>query len=366
MSLLRIIKSRQKLLIPFIIFLLALLACNMGGQDASSGNRIINLLPTLTPTGVANLPPEPEPGQTTNPALSPSDPTPALLPTPIGTSLSSEPKTDQIANPTLSPSESAPALLPTPIGGSASDNTSVPIQQTVVNEPAPTLTQTIAIPIGTLPASTQTSIPPLTPTPLPVTASPPEIAGWSYAGVRTYYSKSGRNLSMYGDVVNNTGTSQKLALLKANFYDDQGQLIDEASYMTVGYWSSRLIPAGERLPFKLMALSIENVADFEFSVEAQPIDQIAHQDLEILDVSENSRFGRPCLQGRLRNVGPPLQEVVIVGALYDGQDQMLQFGEYKQQVSGIDFAAKPLEFEICFNLNNPNLIARHELRAWGQ
>jgi hypothetical protein len=55
-----------------------------------------------------------------------------------------------------------------------------------------------------------------------------------------------------------------------------------------------------------------------------------------------------------------------MGVLYNDQDQMLQFSEHHQPVSGLDLAAQALEFEICFNLNNPDLIARHELRAWGQ
>ncbi len=355
---LRRIKFGQQVSLPFIILLLTLLACNIRGQDAIQDRVIIKQLPTLTATIVANLLPEPE--------------------------------TSQIANPTPPPAEANLTPLTTPIEASTSDDTSGPIEQAVAsevaaneavaneaaaneavaNEAAPAPTQTIEAPI--MPPLTETPIPP-TLTPVPATATPLPAAtatpmpDWSFAAIRTYYSNSSQNLSIYGDVINNTGTSQKVALITVNFYDEQSQLIAATSdKKRVDYWPSELIPAGERLPFSLKVLNIEFVADFELSVEAQPIEQMVHQDLEFSDVSEGKEFGQYCLQGRLRNVGSPLQKVVIMGVLYNDQDQMLQFGEHKQSVSGIDLAAQPLEFEICFNLNNPNLIARHELRAWGQ
>ncbi len=373
--LLRTMKFRQQLFMPFIILLFTLLACNIGRQDTSSGSRITNLLPTLTATVVANFSAgsetdEPVSGEVSTPPLSPADPNSTPLPLPIEANIPTESETGTSA------AESNSGLSPTPIDAAGSDDSSASVEQPIANAVTPTPIQTIDAAFETLPTSTPTPtlgpvatftatpLPAATASPLPAATAPP-LPNWSYTGLRTYYSKSGKNLSMYGAVVNNTGTSQKLKVLTASFYDDQGQLIDEDSYLTVNYWPSNLIPAGERLPFKLTALNIENMADFELNVDTQPLD-LTSQDFEILDVSEGTKFGQPCLQGRLSNVGGALQEVVIVGTLYNDQDQLLQFGEYKQLVAGRDLAAQPLNFEICFNINNPNLITRHELRAWGQ
>ncbi len=327
MPFLRPIRFRQ-LSLPIIILLLPLLACSLGENETFQGRRIVYQLPTLTPTVMANLPPKPETSEVPNPAPSLSEPT--------------------------------PPLVPAPMVGSASKEAAVSIEPGAASEAAPALAQTIEPAPEIVPTATDT------PKPLPP-APTPEIAGWLFAGIRTHYSDSSQNLSMYGDVINNTGTSQRLAALAANFFDGQGQLITASgNKTTVDYWPGELIPAGERLPFKLTVFNIENVADFELSVEAQPVDQFVHHEFEFFDVTEGNKLGQHCMQGRLRNVGPPVQEVIVVGALYNDQDQMLQFGEYERSVSGIDLAAQPLEFEVCFNINNPALIARRELRAWGQ
>ena len=90
---------------------------------------------------------------------------------------------------------------------------------------------------------------------------------------------------MYGEMVNNTGSSQELTLVSGAFYDAQGQLI-AGEESIIDYWPVDIIPPGGRLPFELTVLEIENAANFDLSVQSQPSGQTPHQNFEFSDLDQ--------------------------------------------------------------------------------
>jgi hypothetical protein len=301
-----------------ICLALALLACNLGQMAARSTPKHAPTrtpLPTLTPTSLLPLSP------TTN-----SFPT-----TVVATAETTTPV------PTFTPPPSnSQDLSPTPTLA----NAAAP-QNTPAATPPPT------------PASTSIDLPTATP--------PPQTAGWSFAGVRSYPDPYGGGLLLYGDLVNDTGTTQELVFVSGTFYDASGQVIADAG-STSDYWPVDIIPPGGRLPFELTVLDIEQAAAYDLTLEAQPSDRTPHQDFEFANLDQWREEESYCLAGELQNLGAPLQEyVVIVAVLFDSQDRVLKFGEYYES-GPVD---QSLEFEICIDLINQD-VARHELRAWGQ
>lgn len=189
-----------------------------------------------------------------------------------------------------------------------------------------------------------------------------DSTGLSFVGVQNYAHDD--NLMLYGDIVNNTGNTQEIALLGGTFYDAQGQLIADNNSV-VDYWPVEIIPPGGRVPFELTVYGVQNVADFNLNIEAQPSNQTLNQEFTFLDLHERVELDSHCVTGRIQNLGSQLHTyLVIVTVLYNDQDRVIDFGEYYKpnpQDVGQDPA---LDFEVCSNaLNQP--VSRYELRAWG-
>jgi hypothetical protein len=207
----------------------------------------------------------------------------------------------------------------------------------------------------------------LTPTSTPAaTATPtPGTAGWSFASVRVGPNPDGGGLILYGEVINNTGSSQELALVSGNFYDGQGQIIANEEN-TADYAPVDIIPPGGRVPFELSIDNVQNVADFDLWAQSEASGDVPRQDFEFLEVSQWTEDEDYCLSGSLRNPGGPLQDyLIIVAILYDGQGNVINFGDdYQTSLEGVA-GDETLYFEICANLSGQS-VARHELRAWGR
>ncbi len=250
-------------------------------------------------------------------------------------------------------------LTPTPENSQVSDQTVQPVAGESAGLPS--------TPMPTSAPAAQPNQPTASPTtpPTPTSTATPSLenSGWSFASIRTYPDEAG-NLLLYGDVINNTGSSQEVAYITGDFYNAEGQPIADQD-QTIDYWPIDVIPAGERLPFELTVLGVQNITNYELNVTAHPSQQILSQNFEFLDVTEFQDEESYCLVGLIKNIGPPLQEyVVVVGVLYDNQNQVLQFGEYYQSSEELNLNEAPFEFSLCIDLINAD-IARYDLRAWG-
>jgi hypothetical protein len=102
--------------------------------------------------------------------------------------------------------------------------------------PTETASPTDAAAAGPASAPTEafTPSPTFTPASTPptaATASPiPETPGWSFVGVRVYTAQHDSGLLLYGDLINNSGSSQEVWYLTGIFYETQSQIIaDEGS-----------------------------------------------------------------------------------------------------------------------------------------
>lgn len=171
-------------------------------------------------------------------------------------------------------------------------------------------------------------------------------------------------MQLYGNFINNTGTSQELFFITGTFYDAQGQVIaDEES--TYDYWSVPVIPPGGRAPFELTVEGIQSAANFDLRVEAEPSNENPRQDFEFSDLYEDPGGGFYCVGGTIRNPGDRLQDyLLIVVVLYDNQERVIYFSDY---YADPEYATgdEPQDFEVCVDTLNQE-VARHELQAWGQ
>jgi hypothetical protein len=168
---------------------------------------------------------------------------------------------------------------------------------------------------------------------------------------------------LYGDIINNTGSSQLLKYVTATFYDAQGQVIPPVAI--TDYWPTEAIPPGGQVPFELNVAGVPSAADFDLSVEATPSDQTPRQNFEFSDLSQSNEGGAYCLSGSLRDQGDEPQEyLVIVAILYDPQNNVVNFGDYYESDPQGEIDEHTLDFELCIDPLGQD-IARHELRAWG-
>ena len=187
--------------------------------------------------------------------------------------------------------------------------------------------------------------------------------GWSFASLRSNAGEDG--LVVYGDMINNTGTSQELDVVSGIFYDSQGQVI-AADRDVEGEWPIEVVPPGGRVPFKLVVNGIQSAANFELGVEANPSGITPRQDFEFVDTSPSLEAGYYCLVGQLRNSGAALREYLLITAtLYDSENNLVNFGTYVEP--NIEYVGDDelLDFEVCVDSPNQDA-ARYELSAWGQ
>jgi hypothetical protein len=197
------------------------------------------------------------------------------------------------------------------------------------------------------------------PTATPLSTSP----GWAFAGVRVYTDQDQGGLLMHGKAINNTGAAQELLAINGIFYDGQGQVIADKND-SYAYWPGYVIPPGGSVPFELRADGIREAAKYDLSVEALSSDETPRQDFNVSNVNQQTEDDSYCLQGEFSNPGSELQDYLIIAAvLYDGQDNVLNFGDYEEfgTIGGGDAS----NFEICIDRPNQD-IARYEVVAWGR
>lgn len=212
------------------------------------------------------------------------------------------------------------------------------------------------------PTATATEpLPTSTPTASPTATAPPE--GWLFSGVRLSTQEYEGDMLLYGDVINNTGSTQELAYITGAFYDDQGQVINDEGMFD--YWPIEVVPPGGRVPFELTVIGIESIANFDLRVEAMPIGDMPHQEFELLEVSQIDEEDRYCVTGKIRNLGEALNDyLAIIAVLYDAQDNVINFSDYYNYSPKNLVGDQMQDFEICADPLHQE-VARHELRPLG-
>lgn len=367
LSQLKVTWQRWFFLVAGLALLLAILACAfLGPGSRPAPDRIVirtrlatftrTPLPTLTPTATATPPGAAPPAEA---ALIP--PTLALSQTGLAATPAAPIPSQASASPdALTLSLPATNAAPFPAGSKAQ---LPPEANTPTSIPTATATE---IPLPTsAPTATATEAPTPTGTPTATPTETPLSAGWVFTGVRLYPGQYEDGLLLYGNLINNTGSPQELEFISGTFYDAQGQQV-AGDDSTSAYWPALVIPPGGDMPFEVTVDDVEDIANFELSVEAEPGGELPRQDFEFLDINQGLEQAAYCVGGALRNPGGGLQKYLIIAlVLYDGQNKVINFGDYTEYGPTRITGEQTLTFKICVGPPNQD-VARYELRAWGR
>jgi hypothetical protein len=332
------------ILATIIIFGLSSLGCGLIPWSDSDQIVMLTRLPTLTRTPLPTL--------TLTPLLTssssmteteandlPSTQTPTLSVTPISTSTLDE--GDELAQ-TVSTPSATPNEVEPPVATATATSTDLPTL-TATPEPSPTNT----------------------PSATPAATSTPETVGWSFANVQMIYTDEyPEGLLLYGDVVNDTGQTQKLTNIAGTFYDAQGQLIADQNSIST-YWPVEIVPPGARIPFEMIIDGIHEAANFELWTDSEVSDTPPRQDFDFIDVNQWQEEYVYCLEGGLLNPGNELtQYLVIVAVFYNSQGKVINFSEdYLPDPGGI-VGDEAYDFGVCIDLIGQDF-SHYELQAWG-
>lgn len=247
------------------------------------------MTPTATATGTATA----SPTMSATPGASPSStPTATSQPSPSpGLTLTGTPPPTPVAThtPTLTPISPRGALLPL-------------IRHDRTPTPIPTPTQT--------PTPRPTSTPTRTPTPIP----PGVMVMDNY----TNFVDNANYLHVVGEVRNHTGDHLRSVRISADFFDNNGHLVDTDYTYTYLYY----LPAWERTCFHLLLPQPPQWAYYQFEA---PSYATGGQPLPNLTVIDDSSTYDPVrgwytVLGLVRNDnGTPVDFVEPVITLYDGQ-----------------------------------------------
>jgi hypothetical protein len=200
----------------------------------------------------------------------------------------------------------------------------------------------------------------------PVGNSPTTTAGgWPFANVQSITYSGQGSLLVYGEAVNDTGSSQQISHVTGTFYDSQGQVVAGTGDIS-DYWPIYMVPPGAVVPFKLSISGAPGVADLDLSVISQPSSDTPRQDFAFSDADASQGGGGYCVTGSLQNPGGGLQDyLTIVAVLYNAQGKVVNFDSYDEFFPEDVVGDQTLDFEVCVDPLNQE-VARYELRAWGQ
>ncbi len=189
--------------------------------------------------------------------------------------------------------------------------------------------------------------------------------GWSFVNVRIVTDPIEVSVILYGDMVNKTGSSQEIFYLTGIFSDSRGRTVSGSNY-TYDYWPIELVPPGGLVPFELTVYNLQSVADFAFEVIAEPSSETPRQNFEFLNVDASGDSRDYCVTGKLRNSGGQLGDyLVVVAALYDDQDKVINFDSYGDYSPEDVVGDQTLDFEVCVDPLDQE-VAHYEVRAWGR
>lgn len=315
---------------------------------------VITRLPTLTRTPLPTLTPTvvPEQALTTRPN--------------VITSNDEGFSAEAVASVAVTPSEpNTAANLQTP-AEILPMSTPAAVAVTVNSHPPtimPTATTASATPTATplAPTVTATSTPEPTSTNTP-TATP--IPNWVFNDIQLYPNPEKEQLLVYGNFTNNTEVAQEIINITGTFLDAQGQVIATTGSADA-YWPGFVISPNGTMPFELKVHSIDHADSFSFAVEATPSSEAPREDFEFSDTEPQTRAGKYCVKGKLRNPGSNLQDyLTLTAVLYNEQGNVVNFGYYYHYYLGEGVTDDSMKFELCANSFGQN-VARYRLLAWG-
>jgi hypothetical protein len=190
-------------------------------------------------------------------------------------------------------------------------------------------------------------------------------SGWSFVGVQSSYDPDWESVFVYGEAINNTGSSQELFNITGTFYDAQRQVVAGQNDAD-GYWPIDIIPNGGQVPFEISLWDVESVADFDLTVISEASGDTPRQDFEFLNLDASGDARDYCVVGRLRNSGGQLGDyLTVVAVLYDEGDKVINFDSSYSYSPEDVVGDQTLDFEVCVDPLGQD-VDYYELRAWGE
>lgn len=141
------------------------------------------------------------------------------------------------------------------------------------------------------------------------------------------YVDETRILHLLGEIKNNSDTAMKNVLIRASFYDSQGNLLDEFEREP----ALQVINPGESSPFEILYIDQQtagDVANFTMSATGQAT---VPKEKALTVISSNSRLdilGTYYINAAARNDGQEAADnAIIIAALYDSEGRVIAIGK---------------------------------------
>ncbi len=171
------------------------------------------------------------------------------------------------------------------------------------------------------------------------------------------------DLTITGELVNFTGSTQTLNFIGGEFFDDNGTKIagdDEIS----DYWLTDDIPNEGRLPFELSVDGIQQTANFTLTVDAEPAPGTIFSDAEITVTNQYREPEYYCLEGTVLPVMPFQDYLEVLATGYAADGSIVSFSD--DYFTSSNSSGAPIEFSVCLDDTDPPTIDRHVLQIWSK
>jgi hypothetical protein len=174
-------------------------------------------------------------------------------------------------------------------------------------------------------------------------------------------------LLLVGEIVNRTGTAQRVLEISGSFYDLQGQLV--AGPLKTVYQiptTAVPVPVEGRMPFEMHVLDIEAAATYVLQVRAQVSTEVARQFDGFVNSTPLSVRGQYCVNSSLTRPEPGLTNyLAITVVLLDADGKAISLGGvYEPDVDDV-MSTPTHNFQVCADAYGQP-VAGYQLRAWGR
>jgi len=170
-------------------------------------------------------------------------------------------------------------------------------------------------------------------------------------------------LTVTGELVNFTGSTQTLNTIGGEFFDESGTKIAGDDNIS-DYWLTDNIPPNGRLPFELTIDNIQTAADFSLTANAEPASGNVRTEFSVNITSQTREFEYYCLEGvvTLDTSISDYLEIIATGYATDGT--VISFNDDYYEKS--DISGSSVEFLVCLDDTDPPTIDHHALQVWGE
>jgi hypothetical protein len=178
-------------------------------------------------------------------------------------------------------------------------------------------------------------------------------------GRQTSFVDESRILRLLGEVKNDSDTAMTNVIVKASFYDNEGNVLGEYQRSS----ELRVINPSESSPFEILYLdqaTSDSVANYTLSATGQPTDA---KEKRLVVTSSNSRLdvlGIYYINARASNEGPEkVTNVVMTATLYDSGGNVIAIGKALAEATRGVFDMEP-NSEAAFGMAITSRLQTHK------